>query len=143
MQPVTTNTKKLKWTGVFKSKEMLLYLLFGLLTTFINILVYYVLVEWIRLFYLLGNGIAWLVAVVFAFYSNKYFVFSFNKEHIRKSKEEFALFFCSRLFSGMLDMGFMFLLVAIGNMDAFLSKIFVAIGVILFNFMISKYLIFI
>ena len=134
---------KLKSASNSKCKELCHYLLFGSLTTLVNVASYYLLTEKLGVFYLTGNAFAWLLAVSFAFVTNKRFVFRPGEESRRDVKEACLLFFCSRFFSGMLDMGLMFVFVTIAQADAFISKILVVVGVILFNFTISKHLIFI
>lgn len=119
------------------------YLIWGLFATFVNIAGYYVLTEWFDIPYLISNAIAWLLAIFFAFLTNKYFVFNLKSKSISDFWREISFFYCCRLLSGVLDMGLMFLLVSVVSVNTMISKVLVSLLVIVFNFMISKYFIFV
>lgn len=88
----------MKW--YIKHRVMLLYAIFGLLTTVVNWIVY------LPLFYLadftavLSNGIAWFCAVLFAFVTNKQFVFKSTDWNLRIIFSEFLRFIGCRILSG-------------------------------------------
>ena len=58
-----------------KYRQALLYLIFGVLTTLVNIGVYYLASDVVGLYYLLANVVAWILSVLFAFITNKSLVF--------------------------------------------------------------------
>ena len=119
-------------------KETLLYLFFGGLTTLINIIIYKSLV-FLNIDYIIANIIAWVISVIFAFITNKYYVF--NKKNTNLIKE-FIKFISSRLGTGLLDLFFMFLTVSIFNFDDFIMKILSNIIVIILNYLLSKFIVF-
>lgn len=119
-------------------KETFLYLVFGGLTTLINIIIYKSLV-FFNIDYIVANIIAWIISVIFAFITNKYYVF--NKKNTNLIKE-FIKFISSRLGTGLLDLFFMFLTVSIFKFDDFIMKILSNIIVIILNYILSKFIVF-
>lgn len=119
-------------------KETFLYLVFGGLTTLINIIIYKSLV-FFNIDYIVANIIAWIISIIFAFITNKYYVF--NKKNTNLIKE-FIKFISSRLGTGLLDLFFMFLTVSIFKFDDFIMKILSNIIVIILNYILSKFIVF-
>ena len=65
-----------------KYKEIILYLIFGVLTTLVNIIIFYLFNDIIKIDYKISNIIAWITSVIFAFITNKLVVFeSKNKNN--------------------------------------------------------------
>ena len=118
--------------------ELFMYLLFGGLTTLVNIVVYYGLASVLSMDYRLATSLAWVAAVLFAFFTNKAYVFRSNQSIL----SEIAPFIGARFFSLGLDLGVMMLLVDVLVMNDLLSKIIANVVVVIFNYIISKYYIF-
>lgn len=118
--------------------EVLLYLIFGGLTTLVNIVTYYVVANLIGMDYKIATTIAWLVAVLFAFVTNKAYVFKSEQS----AWKELVPFVGARLLSYFLDIGTMIVLVDLMQVDDLLSKIAANVLVVLFNYVASKYFIF-
>ena len=91
---------------------------------------------------LLSNSLAWVVSVLFAFITNKLFVFESRNVGFKKTMVECIYFFICRLLSLVFDLGFMYLLVDIFSCNELLSKIISNIIVIIINYILSKLLIF-
>ena len=120
-----------------KYYEVLSYLFFGGCTTLINILAFYILrVLNVELF--LSNAIAWIISVLFAFITNKLFVFE-SKGNVLK---ESISFFIVRLISLGLDMLCMYLLISVLSTNELLSKIITNVIVIILNYVFSKIFVF-
>ena len=120
-----------------KYYEVLSYLFFGGCTTLINILTFYILrVLNVELF--LSNAIAWLVGVVFAFVTNKLFVFESKGNFVKES----ISFVIVRLVSLGFDMLSMYLLISVLNANELLSKIIANVIVIILNYVFSKIFVF-
>lgn len=77
---------------VKKYKEMILYLIFGGLTTLINILVYELFSKAFDVQYLVSNGIAWVIAVLFAFVTNRLYVFESRSRDPKVIGRQFVSF---------------------------------------------------
>ena len=96
-----------------KYKEPILYLVFGVLTTLVNILAYYLTADVLFVHYLIANGIAWAVSVLFAFVTNKMYVFESKSWSMAVMLPEMGSFFLARVATGIVDMVLMWLLVDI------------------------------
>ena len=124
-----------------KYREALLYLVFGGLTTVINIFVFFVL----RLFNIeiyISNIIAWILSVLFAFITNKLFVFESKNKSKKENTRELVSFFGFRILSLVFDMGAMYLLLQVLGINELISKVLSNILVIILNYIFSKIFIF-
>ena len=122
-----------------KYKEIIMYLIFWILTTVVNIVVYFIASNVLNINYLISNATAWFLSVLFAYVTNKLYVFE------RSSKEfikEIVAFFSSRLATGILDMFLMWLFVTVASLNDVVVKIFVNILVIIMNYIFSKLFVF-
>lgn len=124
-----------------KIKEVLWYGFFGVLTTLINIISFYLLDKTGMNIYI-NNFIAWFLSVLFAFITNKLFVF--NSKSLDKKvimKEIFSFFFFRILSLGM-DMAGMYICISLMNLGKMISKVLMNIIVIVANYIFSKIFIF-
>lgn len=125
-----------------KYKETILYLIFGVLSTIINIITYVFFTKILVLNYLLANAIAWILAVIFAYITNKFWVFESKEINSKYILKEFFSFFGCRVFSGAIEMFMMFILVSIMSFNDFIVKIITNVVVVVLNYIFSKLLIF-
>lgn len=123
-----------------KNKEVILYLLFGVFTTLVNVVVFW-LCRRINLNIYLSNGFAWIFAVFFAYVTNKLWVFETGNES-QSIFKEIILFFGARVFSLFVDMGTIGLLIDILHVNDMVSKIISNILVVIINYFFSKFIIF-
>ena len=119
-------------------KELFLYVVFGTLTTIVNIVVYFTL-EYIGVNYIISNIIAWFLSVLFAYVTNRIWVFESKSPNIMK---EMVLFFSGRIFTGVLDTALLYLFVDILTLGNTFSKITVEIIIIILNYLLSKLIVF-
>lgn len=120
-------------------KMPILYLIFGGLTTLINVVIYFICYDISGLSNVLSNIIAWIIAVIFAFITNKIYVFESKSKSIFY---ELTTFLACRLGTGLLDLGIMYFTVDILKWNGLLMKIISNIIVIVLNFVFSKLIIF-
>lgn len=120
-------------------RELILYILFGVLTTLVNIIVYFFFARLLSIHYLLANVLAWFFSVLFAYITNRIWVFESKNDNIIK---ECALFFGGRLFSGAVDTGLMYLFIDILSVGDIISKIVIQVIVVVLNYLLSKLVIF-
>ena len=125
------------------NKELVSYLVFGLLTTLVSIVTFEVanLILGQDL-YLLSNIISWIFAVTFAFVTNKLWVFDSKSWTPSVAGREFASFIGARLFSFAIETAMMFVFVSLFSMNDLIAKIIVGIVVIIINYVFSKLIIF-
>lgn len=121
-----------------KHREKILYLIFGFLTVVINLGTYKLFLM-AGIHYLVSINIAFIIAVLFAFFTNRYVVFTKGKNVIR----EIVLFYGARIFTQLLNNIGLYFMVEILIMDEFISQVIISGIVIILNYIISKYAIFI
>lgn len=127
---------------VEKYKSMYIYVFFGVLTTAVNIITYLFLTNILNTNYIIANSIAWITSVMFAFFTNKFYVFKSKTNTLGLIIKEASLFTFLRLLSYFLDISLMIFLVDKLDMNDFLSKIIVNVIIIIFNYSFSKRIIF-
>ena len=120
-------------------KELLMYIIFGVLTTVVNIAVYFLFAQIFAINYLISNVIAWFLSVLFAYITNRIWVFESKSPDILK---EAVLFFSGRIFSGVVDTGLMYLFIDILTVGDFISKVVIQVIVVILNYVISKLIVF-
>lgn len=122
-------------------KEIFSYLFFGVLTTLVNIITYYLFKQYLNINYQSANIIAWIISVTFAFITNKIFVFiSINS--LKKTIKEMFSFYGFRLLSLGFDITIMFVAISVLNINDLVSKVISNIVVIIINYLFSKIFIF-
>lgn len=92
--------------------------------------------------YLDSTVIAWIAGVLFAFFTNKLFVFESKSWSPRIAGREFAEFVGARMFSLGVELAGMFVLVSVFDFHEFLSKILISVAVVIINYAFSKLFIF-
>ena len=129
-------------------REMVNYLFFGAATTFVNWSVYGLAVRFAGFSVTVGNVIAWVVAVVFAFMTNKIWVFESRSWQPLLVLREGSTFLGARIFSGFVEIAGVPLLYRIGlnypllGIEGFTAKVVVSVIVIVMNYIFSKLIIF-
>lgn len=128
---------------IIQYKGIIFYGIFGVLTTVINLAVYYVCCEVIGLANVPGTVIAWITAVLFAFITNKLFVFDSKDMSMRVFFSEMIRFFLARIATGILEVLIMFIGVDVMHGPSMVLKVITNIIVIIVNYILSKLLVFI
>ena len=126
----------------FKYKEVILYLVFGGLTTLVNIVSYAVFVRIINMGTVAGTSGAWLVSVIFAYITNKMFVFESKTDTFDLLVKECVSFFGCRLTTGFLDVAIMYFSVDLLHFNDIVMKIISNVLVVILNYIFSKLFIF-
>lgn len=124
------------------NKETILYIIFGVLTTVVNLIVYYLFSNIMKINYLLSNSIAWIMSVIFAYMTNKLYVFNSKSVKIDIIIKEFAKFINCRLTSGIIEIILLFLLVDMLAVNDIISKLVIGVIVVILNFIFSKLFVF-
>ena len=92
--------------------------------------------------YLVSTAIAWVLSVLFAYFTNRVWVFQSTASGTKAILREIGSFFGCRLLSGAIDMGIMFLCVSVLGLPDKLIKILANVVVIILNYLFSKLFIF-
>ena len=124
-------------------KEIILYLIFGVLTTVVSLLTYYL----CTITFLnpnnaveiqIANIISWITCVTFAFFTNRKYVFD-SKEEIKK---EAVKFYISRLSALLIDVVMIFIFVSVLKINDKIIKLVNQVIIIIFNYIASKLFVF-
>ena len=127
-----------------KYKEIIYYLIFGVLTTVVSLATYYALVYTILdpnkpIELQVANVVSWIFAVTFAYLTNRKFVFDSTNPNIAK---EAIKFYFARITSLLVDMLLMYILVTRLNYNDKIIKIIVQVVIIILNYILSKLIVF-
>ena len=139
-----------------KHKELLLYLVFGVLTTLVNFVAFAGFNKLLgQQAYLVSNAIAWIISVVFAYVTNKQFVFASKSFSPKVLAREFGEFLLARVFSFGVEEAGMWLfvdalgfrtmawqLLGISVSGQMIAKVILAVIVVIMNYFFSKFIIF-
>lgn len=133
-----------KLTDLYKKyQEVIDYIIFGGLTTLVNLVVFFVLDTGLDWPYLIANAAAIVVSILFAYVTNKLFVFKTKDQTTRGNVMEFLRFIGFRLLSGVADMATMWILVDLMTVDTNIAKLLTQFIVVVLNYVFSKFLIFV
>ena len=132
------------WGIYYKNPEVWNYLIVGFLTTVVSLVVYFIATRTfldpkVDLELQIANVISWVFAVLFAYVTNRVFVFQSKNKNIAS---EFFKFIISRILSLLMDMGTMFIIVSLLNSSDVIGKIVSQIIVIVANYVLSKLIVF-
>lgn len=131
-----------------KHKEIINYLLFGGMTTVVSWGTYSLFVKAIGMSVGVGNVLSWICAVLFAFVTNKLFVFESKTWQPATALREFVSFIGARLATGVIEwFGVPYfsthgLTHPLFGVKGLLAKVVVSIVVIILNYIFSKFLVF-
>ena len=139
-----------------KYKEFIMYLIFGVLTTLVNFIAFGFFTKLLgEELYLINNAIAWVAGVVFAYITNKLFVFESKSWKTKVLLKEIPEFLGARIFSFFIEEGGMFLFISVLGFGEksfnlfgvtitgqFIVKILLAVIVVVLNYVFSKFFIF-
>lgn len=139
-----------------KYKEIITYVIFGVLTTVVNFAAFWLFTRILGdKLYLVNNAIAWIISVVFAYITNKLFVFESKSWNGKVIFKEILEFFLARIFSFLIEEGGLLLLVSLLKFDRFsfeifgfeitgqlIAKVVLAVIVVILNYFFSKFIIF-
>lgn len=125
-----------------KYKDTIPYLIFGVLTTVVNIVVYWFLAHPLKASIMLSTIVAWLASVLFAYLTNRKWVFHSDAETFNDYVREIVAFFAARLGTGVIDWGMMLVFAQWLGMNDVIIKIIANVIVIVLNYIASKFWIF-
>lgn len=122
--------------------EVLIYLVFGVLTTVVNYVIYLPVYNILGLSAALSNAIAWVGAVAFAYLTNKPFVFKSNDWSVKTVIPELTRFLGCRVASGVAETVILLVTVDMLHWNGNLLKLLTSVLVVVLNYVASKLLVF-
>ena len=125
-----------------KYYDIIVYLVFGVLTTVVNYIIYLPCYNLLGLSAAVSNMIAWVFAVAFAYVTNKPFVFRSHDWSWKVVFPELTKFVACRIGSGVLETLIIFVTVDLLHFDGNTMKLLTQIMVVVLNYVASKLLVF-
>ena len=120
------------------NKEVILYVVFGIFTTLVNLGSFYIMNSILKINENIANLIAIILAVLFAYVTNKDLVFHSKAEKPKEKLTEFFKFILGRTFTMILEfLGGLILFKT--SIQAMISKLLLTVVVVILNFFISKF----
>lgn len=138
MQKLIATAKRL----FLKYKKIIMYGIFGVLTTILNIVTYWFCYDILHIPNIISNTIAWVVAIAVAFITNKLWVFDSKDTKKETVVAELVKFIIARVATGVIDLIIMFTAVDLMQLPAVIFKVIANIIVIILNYILSNILIF-
>lgn len=132
-----------KFYNIYKEKkEVLLYLFFGGLTFVISVLTYAYFNQMVKMPALIANIISWVLAVLFAFLTNRVWVFQSVTKTVNAFIKQMISFFAGRIVTLLIEEAILGIFVDMLHFNSVLTKIIAQVIVIVLNYVISKAFIF-
>ena len=125
-----------------KYRDLIPYAIFGVLTTLVNIVVFWVAAHPFHMTVVASTIVAWIVAVVFAYVTNRKWVFHSEAHKKEAIIKEIISFFTCRIATGVVDIVVMYVFVDVLSFNDVIMKTVANILVILLNYVASKMIIF-
>lgn len=125
-----------------KYVDVIPYIIFGVLTTGVNIGVYWLLAHGLKQRVMFSTIVAWFAAVLFAYSTNRRWVFHSKAREFNTCMKEMFSFFSCRVLTGVIDWVIMFVFVDILKFEDVIVKIVANVLVIILNYVASKLIIF-
>ena len=122
-----------------KHKRVLLYLLFGGLTTVVSIGTYALFLPVVSP--LIANIFSWVAAVTFAYVTNRTWVFASKEKGLAIIQEAFA-FYGGRVFTLGLEEVVLYVFITLLFFPPLTVKVFAQVIVLILNYVISKLFVF-
>ena len=127
-----------------KNEEAVNYLFFGVLAFLVNMAAYAA-AAWVLhadndkvVLVLIATAFAWVVAVLFAYWTNRTFVFKSKITDMAGVWKEFLSFVSARIVTGVMELVIMYVMVDLANIDDMISKLVCNVVVIISNYIFSK-----
>ncbi len=144
---VETIRTKRQWRMIMEKKKSVMregiaYLIFGVLTTAIDYVISNALFYWTNVPTIPAQSIAWVAAVLFAFVTNKWWVFESHTLILSEVWKEFVSFVACRVATFVFNLAALFIMVDLIGMEFFVCKLLISVVVVILNYVFSKILIF-
>ena len=124
-------------------KEVINYLVFGVGSMVVNFASYFIFARLLKIDEVVSSAMSWFCAVLFAYITNKLFVFESKTTTAKEVIKECASFFLARIVTGILcDVGTFAVMVKVLKINDIISKVVTQVMVVILNYVFSKFIIF-
>ena len=129
-----------------KYQEIINYLIVGVLTTVVSIVTYFLFSLILdienNILFILANVLSWICAIIFAYITNKKFVFNTTTSNKKEEVKVFSMFVSSRITTLLIELAFMFITVKVMLINDKIAKVVAQFIVIVLNYILSKLFVF-
>ena len=136
-----TSIKELK-NFILKYEHLIAYLFFGVLTTLINLISFWTLSRFTVVETIPATIIAWIIAVIFAFVTNKIWVFKSKNKSRKETTKEIINFLIARIITLFVEVFIMWLMVDHLHHDKLIWKLLCNVITVVLNYLFSKLFVF-
>lgn len=130
------------WGLYKKHEEGINYLIFGFLAFVLNYILYFLFADAMQMHYMAATVLSWVLTVVFAYWTNRTFVFKSQNKDTGSVVKEFVSFIGARIATEVLELVLMYVMVDLLSINDKISKLVCQVLVILANYVLSKIWIF-
>lgn len=130
------------WGLYKKHEEGINYLIFGFLAFVLNYILYFLFADAVAMHYMAATGLSWMLTVVFAYWTNRTFVFKSQNKEAGAVWKEFISFIGARVATEVLELVLMYVMVDMAGINDKIAKFVCQVLVILANYVLSKIWIF-
>lgn len=123
----------------FLSREVIMYIIFGVLTTLVNLVISFVLVGAFKIDGSIASAIGIIASILFAYFTNRKWVFNSQAKSFKEKINEFWKFIAGRLVTMVIEQGGVMILYGALNMPFTPVKLSLTIIVIILNYIFSKF----
>ena len=123
----------------FMTKEVILYVVFGVLTTIVNIAASYILEGYFHINGAIASAVGIVLAVLFAYFTNRKMVFNSSANSFKEKLQEFGKFILGRAFTMIVEEGGVILFYNVIGWPFQPVKLALTVIVVILNFFISKF----
>ena len=124
-------------------KEVINYLIFGVGSMIVNFASYFIFARLLKIDEVVSSAMSWFCAVLFAYITNKLFVFESKTTTVKEVIKECVSFFLARIVTGILcDVGTFAVMVKVLKINDIISKVVTQVMVVILNYVFSKFIIF-
>lgn len=130
------------WDMYKKHEEGINYLIFGFLAFVLNYILYFFFESLLHMNYMAATAFSWVLTVIFAYWTNRTFVFKSKNQKKGDLMKEFTSFIGARIATELLELLLMYLMVDMADINSYLAKLAGQTIVIITNYILSKIWIF-
>lgn len=127
----------------FLNKEVMMYIIFGVLTTLVNLIISFILEGFVHIDGAIASAIGIISSVIFAYFTNRKWVFNTEAKGFKENLKEFVKFILGRAITMIIEQGGVIIFYSCMNMAFIPVKLSLTIIVIILNFFFSKFFVFV
>lgn len=125
-----------------KYEELIMYIIVGVCTMIVSLVSYFIMANTLQMYYQAANIISWVLAVAFAYVTNKKYVFKSPYTSVQAATKELVSFVSSRVASLLVEILSMFFFVQVCQIDDNIVKLMNQVLVTVLNYIFSKFWVF-